>query len=313
MAEETESANLQNLFSFLSDEADFVSQTELMDPATLAAACYANPPDFRRLGNEQPAPEPQGPSPEIIPHPDEDPSGSDADDFNDSKRPRTSNGASANASRSNKADKEKARRCKMNDRFNDLSKLLDLGQETKADKSRVLAEAIKYIQQITVESHQLRQLNKFLEERVAHFERERGAQLYQHSLSMQPVAPPLPHMHPAYPGPTTSIPDHLQAYSHQPTASASYHPSYPPSYTHPPHQQHSHPQQPSVHLGGAYPLPTPPHMLPACKRESYGQVIVGPEMPAPDGTATTLQPAPSPWGSQMFDSTHDSLMRPPAA
>lgn len=47
------------------------------------------------------------------------------------------------------------------------------------------ADAVKYVHQMRVENQQLKQLNKFLEERMAQFERERGHHLYQYSLLMQ--------------------------------------------------------------------------------------------------------------------------------
>lgn len=48
-----------------------------------------------------------------------------------------------------------------------------------------LQDTIKCVQQMRMENHQLRQLNKFLEERMGQLERERGQTLYQQSLMMQ--------------------------------------------------------------------------------------------------------------------------------
>lgn len=48
-------------------------------------------------------------------------------------------------------------------RFAELAKLIDPGNEPKTDKTTILVDAIKYVQQMTVENHQLKQLNKFLE------------------------------------------------------------------------------------------------------------------------------------------------------
>ncbi|GLI64240.1 hypothetical protein VaNZ11_007438 [Volvox africanus] len=93
-------------------------------------------------------------------------------------------GGEMSAAATKKACREKARREKLNERFLDLARLVDPGNEPKTDKSTILTDAIKYVQQITVENHQLRQLNKFLEERVSSLERERGQQLYQQSLMM---------------------------------------------------------------------------------------------------------------------------------
>lgn len=48
-------------------------------------------------------------------------------------------------------------------RFAELASLIDPGKEPKTDKPSILADAIKFVQQLTVENHQLKQLNKFLE------------------------------------------------------------------------------------------------------------------------------------------------------
>lgn len=51
--------------------------------------------------------------------------------------------------------------------FTELAKLIEPGNEPKTDKNAILTDAIKYVQQVQVENHQLRQLNKFLEVRLA--------------------------------------------------------------------------------------------------------------------------------------------------
>jgi hypothetical protein len=51
-------------------------------------------------------------------------------------------------------------------RFNELARLIDPGKEPKTDKTSILADAIKYVQHINCENHQLKQLNKFLEVNV---------------------------------------------------------------------------------------------------------------------------------------------------
>lgn len=87
-----------------------------------------------------------------------------------------------------KACREKARREKINERFLSLAKLLEPGKEPKTDKVSILTDAYKYIEQVRVENSQVKQLNKFLEERVAQLEKDRGQQLYQQVLlqSLQP-------------------------------------------------------------------------------------------------------------------------------
>ena len=85
--------------------------------------------------------------------------------------------------RSSKAEKEKARRDRINSRFIDLAKLIDPTSSDKdkseRDKTAILADAIRFIQLITCENHQLKQVNKFMEEKVGCYERERSYYLYQ--------------------------------------------------------------------------------------------------------------------------------------
>ena len=47
--------------------------------------------------------------------------------------------------------------------FNELSELLDPGKPSRTDKVSVIADAVKAITQLRAESHQMKQLNKFLE------------------------------------------------------------------------------------------------------------------------------------------------------
>lgn len=48
-------------------------------------------------------------------------------------------------------------------RFNELAMLIDPGKEPKMDKPSILADAIKFVKQVSAENHQLKMLNKFLE------------------------------------------------------------------------------------------------------------------------------------------------------
>ena len=50
--------------------------------------------------------------------------------------------------------------------FNDLSELLDPGKPSRTDKVSIIADAMKAINQLRAESHQMKQLNKFLEVRA---------------------------------------------------------------------------------------------------------------------------------------------------
>ncbi|KAK9848330.1 hypothetical protein WJX84_010816 [Apatococcus fuscideae] len=58
------------------------------------------------------------------------------------------------------------RRERLNDSFAELSKVLEPGKQVKIDKTSIIADAIRAITQLRSESNQLRQLNKFLEERI---------------------------------------------------------------------------------------------------------------------------------------------------
>jgi len=241
------------------------------------------------------------------------------------KRAKSSDGSIAAR---NKATREKARREKINERFGELASLIDPGKEPKTDKPTILADAIKHVHQMRVENHQLRQLNKFLEERVAHLERERGQALYQHSLMMQhggmmmpPAVPPMSGMHMA-PGPGMPGPSGLHAPSPQPgliphaamaAAAAAAQAAATAAL-----QQHS-----AAIAGGAagglggmpgmqpYP-PMPPPSAPMQSASSMDMPSTsGIKVPSPDG----LSPGPmGHWvAPQMLDTTRDSLLRPPAA
>lgn len=80
-----------------------------------------------------------------------------------------------------KANRERARREKLNEYLDELSKLCDpAGKGFKADRVSVVADAIRVVQQLRVENNQLKQLNKFLEERVGHYEHARAQNMFQH-------------------------------------------------------------------------------------------------------------------------------------
>lgn len=48
-------------------------------------------------------------------------------------------------------------------RFNELSRLIEPGKEPKTDKNSILSDAVRYVQSLNCQNHQLKQLNKFLE------------------------------------------------------------------------------------------------------------------------------------------------------
>ncbi len=50
-------------------------------------------------------------------------------------------------------------------RFAELAALLEAGKVVRTDKLSIIADAVKEVTKLRAESHQLRQLNKFLEAR----------------------------------------------------------------------------------------------------------------------------------------------------
>uniref|UniRef100_A0A7S3VUV6 BHLH domain-containing protein n=1 Tax=Dunaliella tertiolecta TaxID=3047 RepID=A0A7S3VUV6_DUNTE len=208
---------------FLSDDTCPSLFMDLLDPQTLQAVCNQNmdvlgpppvPPseDTRRKLQEQ----------------DSD-AGSDAEEQGSGSKGGVGGGtgggsvsnnrkaarSEANQAAKNKATREKARREKINDRFSELAQLIDPGKDPKTDKPSILQDAIKCVQQMRMENHQLRQLNKFLEERMGQLERERGQNLYQQSLMMQQGGGMMGL--PGMPGPSSMPPFHPP----QPSTSAS--------------------------------------------------------------------------------------------
>ena len=79
-----------------------------------------------------------------------------------------------------KADREKKRREKLNSCFEELAHVCG-GEGTgyKTDRLSIIVDAIRVVRQLRVEVNQLRQLNKFLEERTGTLERERAQVMYQ--------------------------------------------------------------------------------------------------------------------------------------
>eukprot|EP00877_Chromochloris_zofingiensis_P009358 jgi/Chrzof1/4676/Cz14g22130.t1 len=189
--EEWPQAGLQGEQASLAAYLDLFSEdfllNEALDPSTLAAvnAVQASSP-----GDEQAAkarkrlkqePEVQG---NALPCSGSQDNGSNDDEIDNSDiddEPTKKSGLRRKNSTAaiNKASREKARREKINDRFGELARLVEPGKEPKNDKLSVLCEAIRFVQQIQVENSQLKQLNKFLEEKVAQHEKERGQMLYQ--------------------------------------------------------------------------------------------------------------------------------------
>lgn len=72
-----------------------------------------------------------------------------------------------------KACREKMRRDKMNERFSELSKLLDPGRPVKTDKSAVLDDAVCVLNQLKAETKELKEANTKLEEEIKSLKEEK--------------------------------------------------------------------------------------------------------------------------------------------
>eukprot|EP00890_Picochlorum_soloecismus_P000369 jgi/Picsp_1/1332/NSC_04812-R1_transcription factor bhlh34 len=95
------------------------------------------------------------------------------------KRARPGNEAAAI-----KASREKKRRERMNQYFDELSNVCGVeGSGYKGDRLSIIVDAIRVVRQLRVEVNQLRQLNKFLEERTSTLERERAQHMFQYGAS----------------------------------------------------------------------------------------------------------------------------------
>lgn len=70
-------------------------------------------------------------------------------------------------------------------RYMELAALIEPGKTPKTDRNLILEDAVRVIGQLRAENNQVRQLNKFLEERVSEQAHTRGQALYQQSLQMQ--------------------------------------------------------------------------------------------------------------------------------
>ncbi|KAL0025957.1 hypothetical protein WJX77_007466 [Trebouxia sp. C0004] len=85
----------------------------------------------------------------------------------------------------NKACRERARRERLNDSFAELSKALDPRKDVKTDKTSIVADAIRVVTQLRAENGQLKQLNKFLEERVGSVEKQKADAMLQQAYFQQ--------------------------------------------------------------------------------------------------------------------------------
>ena len=70
-------------------------------------------------------------------------------------------------------------------RYAELAALIDPGKPPKSDRNLILEDAVRVINHARAENNQLRQLNKFLEDKVQEHEQTRSQALYRHSMQLQ--------------------------------------------------------------------------------------------------------------------------------
>ncbi|OAY26046.1 transcription factor ILR3 [Manihot esculenta] len=73
-----------------------------------------------------------------------------------------------------KACREKMRRDRLNDRFLELSALLDSGRPPKVDKSAILADALKVVNQLRDEARKLKDSNESLQDKINELKAEKS-------------------------------------------------------------------------------------------------------------------------------------------
>jgi hypothetical protein len=210
-----------------------------------------------------------------------------------------------------KAERERARRERLNEFFDELAGLCDpSGKASKGDRVSIVADAIRVVKQLRVENNQLRQLNKFFEERCGQLERSRAQAMYQQ------VA--VHHR----PGDVLSF--HAQMQQH---AAATVTAGVPSSHPHAVSQQQQF-QQPeatvqNANLDAAQQVPALQHLLVSLPVDAS---VVGMQLPGlkhgqaatqgmlPTATNALAQPgAPAMAWLPAPDATEDQKLRPPAA
>ncbi|KAG8080226.1 hypothetical protein GUJ93_ZPchr0007g5241 [Zizania palustris] len=86
------------------------------------------------------------------------------------KRPRSENGTQP----SSKACREKLRRDKLNERFLELCAVLEPGKPPKMDKSAILNDAIRAVDELRSEAQKLKESNESLQEKIKELKAEKN-------------------------------------------------------------------------------------------------------------------------------------------
>ncbi|CAN1222209.1 Transcription factor ILR3 [Linum grandiflorum] len=75
---------------------------------------------------------------------------------------------------SSKACREKMRRDRLNDRFLELSAIIDPARPPKSDKSAILADAARMVSQLRGEADKLKETNASLQEKITELKAEKS-------------------------------------------------------------------------------------------------------------------------------------------
>jgi hypothetical protein len=191
-------------------------------------------------------------------------------------------------------------------RFSELAKLLEEpDQGPKADKASILISAISTVRNLRREIGQLRQLNKYLEERVGQQEKERGMQMYQQVVAYGQVPPGAVPMQQG------------QASSSQPIHVAVQPRMEQPQGYHPPHNM-PHPMYHMVQPGpsgtpGGQPVMHHQVVQPGGQQMVQAFVQGHPELKHPMMAPHVGVHYPSYLPASSMDSQKDALLRPPVA
>ncbi|EFH57402.1 predicted protein, partial [Arabidopsis lyrata subsp. lyrata] len=77
------------------------------------------------------------------------------------------------AGSSSKACREKQRRDRLNDKFTELSSILEPGRAPKTDKVAIISDAIRMVNQVRDEAQKLKDLNSSLQEKIKELKDEK--------------------------------------------------------------------------------------------------------------------------------------------
>ncbi|XP_065861783.1 transcription factor bHLH104-like [Euphorbia lathyris] len=103
---------------------------------------------------------------------------------NQSSRKRGRTDSCSKATSTTKACREKLRREKLNDRFQDLNSVLEPGRSARNDKPGILDDAIRVLNQLKNEAQELKETNEKLVEEIKNLKTEKN-ELREEKLSLK--------------------------------------------------------------------------------------------------------------------------------